>query len=71
MTNVTGRKRIYTVHEVSVPNPATRRDLSDLILSADRTFAEVHGRDVNFDDDYMITADEEQITATIREEAKS
>lgn len=70
MTNVTDRKRTFTIHEVTVPNPASRRDLSELILFADRKFMEVNGREVEFDDDYMVTADEESITATIKEEMK-
>jgi hypothetical protein len=70
MTNVTGRKRSFTVNEVSVPNPATRRDLCDLLTFADRKFEEVSGRRAEFDDEYMITADEDQITATIKEEVQ-
>lgn len=67
MTNVTTRVEVIKNHRVSIPNPATARDLNDLMMIANRKYKEVTGEDPTFDDSYMIEADEENITAIIRD----
>lgn len=70
MSNVTWAERQIKVYEVAVPNPATRRDIAELLNSADRRLAEVDpvaaGR--LHDDAYMVEARDGQIVAVIKVE---
>lgn len=71
MSNVTWAERQIKVYEISVPNPATRRDLSDLLRSADKRLAEVDPAraEKGYDDAYMVEARDEQLVAIIKVDA--
>lgn len=67
MTNVSGWKENQRLHKLAIPNPATVRDVQDLVMMANRKYEEVHGTAPDYDDAYLIEADDEQIVATIKE----
>lgn len=74
MSNVTWAERQIKVYELAVPNPATRRDLSDLLRLADKRLAELglvsDASSPGFSDDaYTIEARGEQIVAVIKVDA--
>ena len=71
MSNVSIREKMVRVIEVTVPNPATRRDLEDLIRSADQRYRQIGRIDEAaslFDDAYTIEARDDEIVAIIKED---
>lgn len=69
MSNVTWAERQIKVYELAVPNPATRRDLGDLMRSADKRLAELGLTNATGglnDDAYMIEARDEHLVAVIK-----
>jgi hypothetical protein len=69
MSNVSAREKTIRIHEVTVPNPATRRDICDLLRVADRKYRQVHGHADDwsefYDDAYTIEARDDETVAII------
>lgn len=65
MTNVESKSYTRVITEVSVPSPATARDLRDLVMFADRKYREIHGTAPEYDDAYTVEAEDDRIVATI------
>ena len=69
MSNVSSRTKTIRIIEVFVPNPATRRDMSDLFRVADREYRKSNGFPDEaelYDDAYMIEARDDEIVAIVK-----
>lgn len=63
MNTVQHNTKTVTRHELVMNGPITARDLSDFVMQVDRIYEQVKGRPVKHDDDYMVTCDEDGLTA--------
>jgi len=68
MNTVMHNKSTVTRHEIRMEGPVTARDLGDFQHQVNSIFKQMKGREIEFDDDYYVTGDEEGLTATFETE---
>ena len=73
MSNVSSREKLVRTIEVTVPNPAARRDVWDLLRVADQKYRELHPNDPHiagdhdlYDDAYMVEFRDDEVVAIIK-----
>lgn len=71
MNTVQHKKSTVTKHELQMSGPITARDIGDFVHQVNRIFADVNGRPVEYDDDYLVIGDEEGLTAVFETEEES
>lgn len=73
MSNIEGRVFYERVEEWSVPlrdGKCTARDLGDLLRTADKHVEAVEPNDLQYDDRYMVQADDDRLFVQIRKDWK-
>jgi hypothetical protein len=73
VSNIEGRIFYERIQEWSVPlrdGKCTARDLADLLRTADKQIAEVEPNDLQYDDRFMVQADEDRLFVQIRKDWK-